>query len=436
MMQGFPPVEPPPTVIGVVGDANVGKSTLLNALVFGDQSILPSAGVGSVTARATRLRHACTARLGIHYVQHSYIYELCYALEHLDAASGGRRVVESEYPDLGGDTRIALRAAASAELSARARREAQTRPQISRIASHVRMLLVGDPDSGVPLRILRKSMRALVGLSWESDSQLVLEPELVFRIRQRIRSGRAHFETSIDLDDVAWRHQLAAHVTGALSVLTAEISIGWPSTLLGQGLELIDLPGLGVASDAHKLATWSWLAESCENLLLVCMRSGVSDACQEALVSSGALARLIQAWDIRRCPLTLVVTHLDDEARQLRRNHRRGRLLDHFAGLSTDIEPVLRGQLSRLLQVAAPYLSGKDAARLATSVPVLSVAAPAYLSLRGRDDELQSFFKDPEQTNIPRLARILGALGCRGTVPGPDEAVRSLALHASMSQEP
>lgn len=404
---------PVPSVICVVGDANVGKSTLLNALVFRDRPLLPSAGIGSVTARATRLQHADAGRLRIHCVDPSYLFELCYALEHLDVAGGGRPVIDHEYPDIDRAMRLALRATAHAEWNSQQAPAAANKvaARISRIAAQSRLLFVGDPDRAVSLHELRSAMRALLGLPGDSSNpHTILNPYLKFQVRQLLRAAGSHVDAAFDPENAASRDALAAHVSGPLAVLTTEIVIGWQSPLLAHGIELIDLPGLGIASDGHKLATRSWIT-SCQNILLVCTRGGISEACRDALVATQALASLVESWNSKRPALTIAVTHLDDEARQLRRNGRKQPLCELFSELARDIEPIIRSQLARLLHDFARHAAPGAVTQVVSSVPIVAVAAPAYLNLTANDVELQSFFRAPEQTNVPRLADVLSRLG-------------------------
>src|SRR5437879_216816 len=49
---------PEEVVICFLGPAGIGKSTLINALVSPERSVLPSGGIGPLTAQATSVRYA------------------------------------------------------------------------------------------------------------------------------------------------------------------------------------------------------------------------------------------------------------------------------------------------------------------------------------------------------------------------------------------
>jgi hypothetical protein len=404
--------------VGVVGDANVGKSTLLNALVIGDRVLLPSAGIGSVTAAPTRLLWAKTPEVTIRYHSPSRAIELCYALECLHALEGGEPVRERDYPMILESVRLQLREDACAELA----RERGAAPRRWRnILLKARTLVLGDPVRSVPLATLRAGLRHLVGLPTTTGTERWCDERIVFRLHQLLRSGRTTVGLSFDDDEYAW-DMLRVHVSGPLSVLTSEVTVRWPSALLETGLELADLPGLGVSFDAHQQVTDAWLRDALDGVLIVCNRAGLSSSVVEALATSGILVRLVRTWHAQAPSILVAVTKLDDEAGQLRRSSSAGTYLQHYESLASSIQHVVRSQLADILRRMVPAEDARRLEAVAAATPVIAVAAPSYLRLASHDDEVPSIFAEAAQTNIPELARLLARLAASSR--GPSRIVR------------
>src|SRR5581483_580181 len=67
---------PTETVVCCLGTAGVGKSTLINALVGGDRQLLPSGGVGPLTALATTVRFGERKRFRAKYHRPKYLWQI------------------------------------------------------------------------------------------------------------------------------------------------------------------------------------------------------------------------------------------------------------------------------------------------------------------------------------------------------------------------
>ena len=64
-----------------LGNAGVGKSTLINALVAGKEIILPAGGIGPLTAQALAVRYAPKRRFEVDYHPPQAIWQLAFSLE-------------------------------------------------------------------------------------------------------------------------------------------------------------------------------------------------------------------------------------------------------------------------------------------------------------------------------------------------------------------
>src|SRR5713226_10597054 len=64
-----------------LGASGVGKSTLINALVAGQENVLPSGGIGPLTALAMQVRYSEEARFEAEYQPPQNLWRLVFGLE-------------------------------------------------------------------------------------------------------------------------------------------------------------------------------------------------------------------------------------------------------------------------------------------------------------------------------------------------------------------
>jgi hypothetical protein len=60
-------------------------------------------------------------------------------------------------------------------------------------------------------------------------------------------------------EGVPFTADLKDHAAGFLAPLVEEIQVGWPSELLRSGITLVDLPGVGIASDSYRQITQKYI---------------------------------------------------------------------------------------------------------------------------------------------------------------------------------
>jgi len=355
--------------ICVAGVAGVGKSTLLNALLSDRLSLLPQGGVGSFTAAPIRIVYADEPYLAVRY-QQSTASELLAAMTR-----GGERAA------------IALQ-------------EARLLVKGSQLAEASAEYLVAVLQAAIQGRI---SERAVIA---DRGRLSVLANIFTDERPDPWRTWSAGAELP------ALRHELLHNAAGFLAPLASEIELGWTAGFL-DNVQLIDLPGLGVAHDVLHHRTEDALANA-SSVLLVVDRSGITETIANAL--KPILSRLAGEGHAGRHCILVAVTHLDQIACERRASEPVGTRRTwqaHFDDLGRAAERLVRGQLAQ--QLAAVGLAGDShrarRCQIADSVCVIHVAPLEHRRYHVRDPEERSWLADAEGGGVLRLRRELAALG-------------------------
>src|SRR5262249_49105198 len=96
-----------------LGNAGVGKSTLINSLVAGKEIILPAGGIRPLTAQALAVRYATRRRFEVEYHAPQALWQLAFALESALKRDARRDRPPGGEPD---DLGVGLDAEARAEV--------------------------------------------------------------------------------------------------------------------------------------------------------------------------------------------------------------------------------------------------------------------------------------------------------------------------------
>ncbi|MCE9575772.1 MAG: hypothetical protein K8W52_21660 [Deltaproteobacteria bacterium] len=327
-----------------LGVAGVGKSTLLNTMLSDWMPLLPQGGLGSFTACPIRVVYASEPYLAIRRTPCDAVAELVGSLSH---------------------------------------------PQpIARALQQARLLVQGSQFGAAPARYLVEVLRdAMAGrISPSTLTQDRGRVSLLVSILTEDRRDWMVVRAGTHLPEL--RHELEHNAAGFLSPLVTDIELGWAAPCLATGVQLVDLPGLGVAHDLQQAQSTRHLADA-RACLVVVDRSGLTEVIASAL--RPLLMRLIGGPDTEWSHLFVAVTQLDQIARELRAStpkEARRSWQAYFDDLGTSARALLRGQFTQTL--ATVGLGGEDQrARREGSARLLRVRHVAPLEHRRR------FHNDP-----------------------------------------
>jgi GTP-binding protein EngB required for normal cell division len=413
-----------------LGQSGVGKSTLINAVIAGKDLVLPSGGIGPLTAQALSVVHGERKTFTVEYHSPQKLNRLIFALEaDLTRQEGDSAIKENDTDlDLDGETRddVLLESDSHAEPTAATDRVTALRKQAA-------LLVTGNQNSDQDTPYLCDALRAACGVRnrWkttlnEEDKQQVadLQEALVYGKNKRPR----RFD---DYDPKRFADLLRIHAAGCLAPLIKSIRVEWPTPVLAGNIALVDLPGLGVAADVHAEHTISYIRERARGVILVVNRSGIMEAEANLLRNSGFLNRLLHAsgdTGIASDPvdLSIAVVQLDgvaqtrwEEDRNRSANGKAAkRKADHFIEVCAEMRDLVRRQLRTQLEaVWKDHVSLSDAKRaviesILGSVQVFPVCAPEYRKALAQDEDDRAFLK-PEETGIQELIESLKELSAR-----------------------
>ena len=236
----------------------------------------------------------------------------------------------------------------------------------------------------------------------------------------RTRQRKQEYDPRAFLDD------MKTHAAGFLSPLIERIAVGWPSEVLKSGVVMVDLPGVGIASDSYRDVTKHYVREVARAVILVVDRAGPTESTVELLKSSGYWDRLVGAADDPEsdpCSILIAVTKVDDVAEEEWRNQPKDdsvprlKKREVFARLVGDFKPRMRSQISdQLGKIGDSTNESVQAARQQARKTILDtlqihpVSAPELRKLLLEDEDDGAFLSDIEQTGVPQLQASLSAL--------------------------
>ena len=405
----------------LLGQAGVGKSTLLNTLVAGSDIVVPSGGgTGPLTANALKVSFSEQKSFKVKYHGKVKINQLRFVLDgivqrdttHIAEASDQITAGEEQSPEL------------SDETSLDSRDDTKTKSEAA--LRTARLLVCGDQTADRTAEYLADALRVILDNETKYESELLEEDiKRIDQVVETLYLAEDQEFTEFSGDDSEFRSILYDHACGFLSPLIAELEISWPSEVLRSGIEIVDLPGIGIVSDVYSKVTANYLRKEAQSVMLVADSRGLREEDALLLRDSGFLVRLMHSLDDPQSDpvrLIVVVVRVDDVATENWRNDKskNGKALatkaQHFEKVAQNCRQNVRKQLVDYIQKIwlSEDTEGNIAKqtvieRLSECLEVHPVSALQYRLIidEDEDEEEVPFIKDVQHTNIPALRREL-----------------------------
>jgi predicted GTPase len=401
-----------------LGASGVGKSTLINALVAGQEIVLPSGGIGPLTALAMEVRYGDVPAFEADYHTTRNLWQaIIFPLERghdasLKAATGVNAVTAAP-ADIEADLET------EAETIDRLKsNDSESRKWLETFRKQAQLLVKGNQDLTADVAYLVDALRDAAGMEriWHT-SGLPEDEERVAGIKAALACTKAGKRHCCELAGNAtlFRQDLCDHASGYLAPLIKEIQVRWPAPLLNTGLVLVDLPGVGVSGDAHKEVTRKWINEKAKAVVLVVDHRGITEASADLLRTSEFLTRLLFSADDRShdpVVLAVAVARLDDVAELEWTKDKNRKKADHLAEQFERARTLIRSQMRQELERV--WESGDEQVRkaqrsvikqLCDDLMVFPVSAPQYRRVLARDPDDVPFIQDATQSGVPALQR-------------------------------
>jgi len=395
-----------------LGASGVGKSTLINALVAGEENVLPSGGIGPLTALAMQVRYSEEARFEAEYQTAQNLWRLVFGLEQTfkrqEAAQRDLPVEDSE-PVTEFDEII------SEEVDLQLDGE-PLESRFDQLRRQAQKLVTDNQHSDVPIPYLLDRLREVCGRKpiWGTS----LKGDDAVRLRRltavlgAAKDGRRHTRTE-NGDRAGFLQDLAEHATGFLAPIIREIHVFWNSPLLHPGVTLVDLPGIGVAGDVYKEVTRKWIVEKARAVVLVVDNRGVKDADAELLRRSDFLTRLLFSVDDPKSdPVVLIaaVTQLDSPAVDRYFQNQAKKKREHLVEVCGETITLVRNQMrAQLLNAWSRDGQSSRTGRervvdyVVDHLRIFPVSAFEFRRFLKNDEDDRAFINDGVQSGVPQM---------------------------------
>lgn len=410
-----------------LGSAGVGKSTLINALVAGDDIVVPAGGVGPLTAQALTVRYAEEPHFEVVYHPLQKLSQLAFGLKQMYEADL-RALQAAEDVE-----RLPLDAETATDIRTGLESEEHRNRKTQEFRKTAQLLVTGTQDGQAEIPYLLDRLYEAAGRPAAYGT--TASPEDAERVRriaavlEIARDGQTGVFSHTD-GEAAFREALKIHASGFLAPLIQELTLYWKSDLLRGGVELVDLPGIGIAGDVYREVAQTWIRERANAVVIVVDRSGITESAAELLRSTGYLNRLLySADDPRGDPVIMVAVVQIDNVAEERYSQNETRFKDeHFIDVCAEFRPRLQAQMREQLEGVWKSDDGvgvekqKVIGNILTTLQVHPLSAIQYRRALRQNRRDPAFIETPEQSNVPRLVTSIRELSSQRR----DDRVRAM----------
>ena len=399
-----------------LGNSGVGKSTLINATVGGSTTLLPSGGIGPLTAQALKVRHSDEPRFVVQYHPFQNFWQLIFGLErsHQNELPQSVSKPDTLSPEL--DPRLADD---EDDLPSGPEPEAESHSnKRSAYRKTAQLLVTGNQDQHADLPYLADSLREAAGKPrhWgttanESDHERI---KMIGEALELAKQGQTKIYRGT-AESPSFLVDLSNHASGFLAPLIKDLTVYWHSDVLAGGITLVDLPGVGISGDVYREVTRKWIREKAQAVVLVVDHRGITEAIAELLRKSEFLNRLLYSADDPTSDPVLLVTmvRIDDiaESNYARDKTRSKRV--HFADVCTKSTPMIREQIRQQLESVWSSNQGLGETQrqvldnILNTLQVHPLSAIQYRKALAQDEDDRPFITEAGQSNLPKFQQCL-----------------------------
>jgi GTP-binding protein EngB required for normal cell division len=404
-----------------LGHSGIGKSTLLNAIAANEEQVLPSGGIGPLTAQATEVHFSDTPCFSVHYHKRTHLWRIGFALEREYARATGEEANSSST-----NSDETLDASVRREIEEEANGHEDGNGAAGTFRKQAAQVVAGDQFADRPLTYLVDCVRIACGYEAKWGTNIEDQDAVRINLLRRaldLADAETPYEHHRGADAPTFAKDLHNHAAGFLAPLIRSISVGWPSEVLRAGVRLVDLPGVGIAQDAYRRVTRSYIRERARAVILVVDRAGPTAEAVELLRTSGYWDRLVGAADdpdSDPCSLIIAVTKVDDVANEEYRNEAAGlpgarrKKRDIYDSLVEEFRTRMRRQVSDQLgviglsaneTVSSARVAARD--RILNTLEIHPVSAPEYRKILLDDEDDRPFLNSKEATGLPTVQKRL-----------------------------
>jgi hypothetical protein len=393
-----------------LGQSGIGKSTLINALVAREETLLPAGGIGPLTAQALTVRYGDSASFRATYHSSDRLHQVRFALlmnhdpEHF-------KKIKKNHPDTTSNAASDVDAEDLPEIyeSVPANDPDQQRRNDA-FKNQALLMIAGDQFEQRDMTYLIDGISVALGKKSIFNTNFTEEDsDRIEQLHKAIKKGLV-FECT-EKDETKFKALLKDHASGFLAPLIKTLEIKWNSDILQNGLVLVDLPGVGIAGDVHAKITAEYIREKAKAIVLVVQR-GMTEIEAQMLRNSGFLNRLLHSVDDPTADpvkLIIAVTHVDDTVNEYADRDDRPLceiMYDICGKTEKQVKTQFMNQLETMWQDENELSAAKRDIldRIDESLQVIPVSATEYRKFYRKRNPM---ITDPVQSNIPRLGIVL-----------------------------